>query len=106
MEQTLQTSDAMLVEVRELSESLKNLLDAPDTRALPESINGTLAELRTTLQGFTPDASVYQELTDALQSMERLMRDLQPVARTLGAQPNALIFNRSETEDPEPQARP
>jgi paraquat-inducible protein B len=96
----------MLVEVRELSESLKSLLNAPDTRALPESINGTLAELRTTLQGFTPDATVYQELTDALQSLEGLMRDLKPVARTLGEQPNALIFNRSEAEDPEPQARP
>jgi paraquat-inducible protein B len=106
VEQTLQTSDAMLVEVRELSESLKSLLDAPDTRALPESINGTLAELRTTLQGFTPDATVYQELTAALQGLEGLMRDLQPVARSLGEQPNALIFNRSEAEDPQPQARP
>ncbi|MES2625801.1 MAG: intermembrane transport protein PqiB [Pseudomonadota bacterium] len=106
LDQTLQTSDAMLAEVRELSASLKGLVEAPDTKALPASINGALAELRTTLQGFTPDATVYQELTDALQSLEGLMRDLQPVARTLGEQPNALIFNRSETEDPQPQARP
>jgi paraquat-inducible protein B len=106
MEQTLDTADAMLGEVRELSDSLQGLINAPDTRALPESINGTLAELRTTLQGFTPDATVYQELTDALQSLESLMRELRPVARTLGEQPNALIFNRSAAEDPQPQARP
>jgi paraquat-inducible protein B len=103
--QTLATADAMLAEVRSLSESLQGLIDAPETRELPASINGTLAELRTTLQGFTPDAAVYQQLTDALQSLEGLMRDLQPIARTLGEQPNALIFNRSETEDPQPQAR-
>ncbi len=105
VERTLDTSDAMLAEVRELTESLTSLIDAPGTRALPDSVNGTLAELRTTLQGFTPDATVYQELTDALQSLEGLMRDLQPVAKTLGEQPNALIFNRSETDDPTPQAR-
>lgn len=106
IEQTLSTSETLMTNVESLSQALQSLLEDPSLRELPASLNGTLEDMRTTLQGFTPDASVYQQLSEAMQSMERLMRELQPVARTLGEQPNALIFDRSPAEDPVPRAAP
>lgn len=106
IEQTLGRSETLMANIESLSQSLQGLLDDPSVRELPASINGTLEDMRATLQGFTPDASVYQDLSNAMQSLERLMRDLQPVVRTLGEQPNALIFERSLSEDPVPRAAP
>lgn len=104
LDRNLQTSEAMLADVRQLSESFQALLDDPSTREMPDNLNQTLKELRQTLQGFSPSSGAYRELTSTLERLERLMRDLQPVARTLSEQPNALIFERSLDEDPEPQA--
>ena len=55
-------------------------------------------------EGLSPDSSAYQEMTGTLQRLEKLLRDLQPIARTLGEQPNALIFDRRDSDDPLPRA--
>lgn len=104
LDRNLAASEAMLGEVRELSASLNALLADPGTREVPANLNATLVELRETLQGVSPGSSAYQELTGAVERLERLMRDLQPVARTLSDNPRALLFDSLETEDPMPRA--
>ncbi|MFC3285424.1 intermembrane transport protein PqiB [Litchfieldella rifensis] len=104
LDRNLATSEAMLAEVRQFTESFQTLLDDPATRGMPENLNRTMTELRKTLEGFSPDSDAYRELTRAMQRLENLMRDLQPVARTLSDQPNALIFDRRSGEDPQPRA--
>ncbi|MDX1269034.1 MAG: mammalian cell entry protein, partial [Oceanisphaera sp.] len=81
------------------------LLADPATSQLPENVNTTMRQLRDTLQGFAPDSQGYNELTQTLSRLEKLMRDLQPVVRTLNDQPNALIFDKKLSEDPQPRAR-
>src|SRR5690554_4131987 len=104
LDRNLAASEAMLGEVRELSASLQGLLDDPSTREVPANLNATLAELRDTLQGVSPGSPAYQELTGAVERLERLMRDIQPVARTLSDNPRALLFDSLQTEDPVPRA--
>lgn len=103
-EQNLNASEAMLAEVRATTESLRSLLEDPATQEIPGNINQSLREMRQTLEGLSPESEAYRDLTQALQRLEKLMRDIQPVARTLSEQPNALIFDRRESDDPIPRA--
>ncbi|QEA39769.1 intermembrane transport protein PqiB [Pistricoccus aurantiacus] len=80
LEQNLDTSQATLKEFRDVADSTRQLIDSPATRNLSANLNETLAQF------------------------ESLLRDLQPVARTLKEKPNALIFDRNEGPDPLPRA--
>ncbi|MDZ7852739.1 MAG: intermembrane transport protein PqiB [Halomonas sp.] len=104
LERNLATSEAMLAEVRELTASVRTLIDDPDTRAVPGNLNRTLESLQGTLEGVSPESSAYRDLTATLSQLERLLRDLQPVARTLDENPRALLFDSLDTPDPIPQA--
>jgi len=104
LDRNLAASEAMLGEVRGLAASLSTLVEDPGTRAVPANLNATLTELRETLQGLSPGSTAYQELTGAVERLDRLMRDIQPVVRTLSENPRALLFDSLETEDPMPRA--
>ncbi|GAB2798189.1 intermembrane transport protein PqiB [Halomonas shantousis] len=100
----LQASQATLEEVQDTAASINALLNDPALKDMPRSLNDTIEELRSTLEGFSADSQGYQELVNTLSSLETLLRDLQPVARTLSEQPNALIFDKRSSEDPLPRA--
>lgn len=104
MDNSVQQSEALLREIRDLTGSINQLVNDPQTQRIPDNINKTLAELREAIKGMSPNSPVYQELNRSLQSLEKLMRDLQPIARTLSEQPNALIFNPPAVNDPVPPA--
>ena len=74
----------------------------PQTQQLPGELNRTLAELRTTLQGVSPQSPVYGDVQKTLRSIDRTLQQAAPVLNTLKEQPNALIFNSSAT-DPTPK---
>nr|WP_297457388.1 intermembrane transport protein PqiB [uncultured Halomonas sp.] len=104
LDQNLATSQATLDEVRATAESLQSLLSDPAIQEIPGNINASLRELQRTLKGVSPESPAYRELTGTLESLEALLRDLQPVARTLRENPNALIFDQRERADPVPRA--
>lgn len=104
LDQTMQTSQQTLEEVRQIAESVNAIVSDPATQQLPGSLNDTLQELQNTLNGFSSGSSGYRQLNDTLKQLEILMRDLQPVAKTLREQPNALIFDREVQTDPVPRA--
>lgn len=104
LDRNLENSAAMLTEIRALTASIQTLITDAQTQQIPQNINQTLTDIRTTLQGLSPNSMAYQELTNTMQRLEKLLRDLQPVARTLSEQPNALIFDRRNSTDPLPRA--
>ncbi|SEK30567.1 intermembrane transport protein PqiB [Halomonas daqiaonensis] len=104
LDRNLATSEKMLAEVTELTASLGRLLEDQDTREIPVNLNRTLESLQDTLEGVSPESSAYRDLTATLSQLERLMRDLQPVARTLDENPRALLFDSLDTRDPIPRA--
>ncbi|GEN29221.1 paraquat-inducible protein B [Halovibrio variabilis] len=104
LDRNLQASESVLNEVREVSTSLNQLLNDPETQAVGGNLNATLDELRSTLQGLSPSSPAYQELTTAIERLDRLMRDLQPLARTLNDNPRALLFDNLDAQDPVPRA--
>ena len=56
------------------------------------------------MQGLSPDSPAYPELTTTLQRLEKVLRDVQPLVRTLNEQPNAILFDRKPANDPLPLA--
>lgn len=100
----LKSSDAMLQEVRAMVVDFRDVMQNPALQSVPENINQTLSDLQKTLDGFGPEAPAYQELTRSLQQLDKLLRDLQPVAKKIGEQPSSLIFDRSRGTDPTPTA--
>jgi len=105
-EDSLGVARDLLTELHELGASLRSLSEAPETRALPGNLQDTLSDLRATLAGLAPGSPAYSDLSSSLQGVERLLRDLQPLLRTLDEQPNALLFNRRFGEDPQPRSAP
>ncbi len=105
LNQTLLSTQQTMDKMNAIAASVDALLADPATGQLPDNVNSTMRQLRDTLQGFAPDSPGYNELTQTLSRLESLMRDLQPVIRTLNDQPNALIFDKQITEDPQPRAK-
>ncbi|MDV6319105.1 intermembrane transport protein PqiB [Chromohalobacter sp. HP20-39] len=104
LDKTLSTTQATMRQVNEIANSVDALLNDPATRQLPQNLNATLRQTRETLEGFSPGSQGYRELNDTLSRLESLMRDLQPFARTLSEEPNALIFESKDIPDPQPKA--
>ncbi|OSI08150.1 Paraquat-inducible protein B [Neisseria animaloris] len=91
--------------LRELKATLKSanaLLGKPQTQNIPQELNRTLKELRQTLQGVSPQSPLYGDVQATLQSIDKTLKEAQPVINTLKEKPNALIFN-SNVKDPIPK---
>ncbi|WMC12115.1 intermembrane transport protein PqiB [Oceanimonas pelagia] len=101
---TLVATQQTMDKINRIAASVDALLADPATGELPANVNQTLRQLSDTLAGFAPDSEGYNELTQTLSRLEQLMADIQPVIRTLNDQPNALIFDRTPTQDPQPRA--
>lgn len=104
LDDNMQQTETVLREIRELTASVDKLVNDPQTQTMPANINQTLTELQQTMKGLSPDSPAYLELNRSLQSLEKLLRDLRPLTKTLEEQPNSLIFNPAPANDPVPPA--
>lgn len=109
LEQTVGNLNTSLAELKTTLQSATATLNSVDklvgksqTQNIPKEINQTLKELRQTLQGVSPQSPIYGEVQNTLQSIDKTLKDAQPVINTLREKPNALIFN-SHTKDPIPK---
>ncbi len=105
LDEGLSSSRTALNQFEATARNLDDLLGDPETRALPAALRQSLLELQQTLDGFSTDAPAYRDLSATLKRLDKLMRDLQPLVRTLDERPNALIFDRRQRHDPEPRAK-
>ena len=74
------TANQTLAELQNTIVELRLLLESEDLRAIPHSLEISLAELN------------------------RTVRSINALAQTLESQPNSLIFPREHVKDPEPPA--
>ncbi|MEE8557743.1 MAG: intermembrane transport protein PqiB [Myxococcota bacterium] len=89
---------------RNISRLLTKLNDLPLEETIAE-LNGTLAAVRETV-----DSEEFRELpsnvSGSLANLDRTLRSVERLSRTVGDQPNSIIFSRPIRPDPEPRARP
>ena len=72
--------------------------------SLTGALDATLGELRTTLASFSGNSAMQARLQRTLSELDLTLQSLRKLLDTLDDQPNALIFNRTPGEDPEPPA--
>ena len=104
LDKNLQQSEKTMQEIHALSHQVNEFISQPDLQQIPANLNKTMQELQATLKGLSPESPAYQELTTTLQRLDKALRDIQPLARTLNEQPNAILFDRKPGNDPVPQA--
>ncbi|HSI28161.1 MAG TPA: intermembrane transport protein PqiB [Methylophilus sp.] len=104
LDKNLQQSEITMKEIRALSVQVNQFISQPELQQMPANLNKTMQELQATLKGLSPDSPAYQELTTTLQRLDKALRDIQPLARTLNEEPSAILFGRKPGNDPVPQA--
>lgn len=103
MTKTLSESKETLKEMRKLMSSLDKLTASNDVQGLPKDLRQSLTELNRTLKGFQPGTPAYSKLVADMQRLEQVLKELQPVLKTLNDKSNALVFEAKQTPDPQPK---
>lgn len=101
-EQTMQSADQMLQSANTMLAQLDKLLGDPKMQQLPAQLQSSLQQLQQMLAGLSPGSSAYDKLSGNLQTLDQVLRELQPVLQTLNQQSNALVFEAKAPADPEP----
>ena len=83
--------------------SLDKFLASEETQAIPEQLNGTLAMLRNTLDGLSPDSPIYEELESTLNELTVTLRSFDALSRTLSS--SADLLPKSDINDPIPESK-
>lgn len=102
LDKTVDELNGSLRELKTTLHSANALIGKPQTQNIPNELNQTLRELRQTLQGVSPQSPLYGDVQTTLQSIDKTLKDAQPVINTLKEKPNSLIFN-SNVKDPIPK---
>ena len=92
--------------LRELQKTLKNLNQftaSPAMKTLPEDMQQTLRELNRSMKGLQPGSPAYNKLVGDMQRLDQVLRELQPVLKTLNGKSNALILEAEPGQDPQPK---
>jgi paraquat-inducible protein B len=100
---TLATLEQTLTHIGAVSANLDKFTAQNSTQQLPASLNQSLKQLQDTLQAYDSNSQTNQELRQSVQSLNQLIHELQPLVHSLNEQPSSLIFDRSQTQDPEPK---
>jgi len=103
---TMGTMDGTLASLTATLESLQVILEEDSTKALPDEFSQILAELRQTLESFSPESAVGESLGSSVFELNQALRNLEELTRTLSAKPNSLLFPTDSPPDPIPEASP
>lgn len=103
MTNTLKESQTMIKSMNQAMVALDKLLSSQSTQALPKDLQRSLIELNKTLKGMQPGSPAYNKLVDDMKRLDDVLREVQPIARTLNEKSNALVFESAGTRDPQPK---
>ncbi|EOG5435859.1 paraquat-inducible protein B, partial [Cronobacter sakazakii] len=84
-------------------DNLNQLTSSQSAQELPADMQKTLRELNRSMQGFQPGSAAYNKMVADMQRLDQVLRELQPVLRTLNEKSNALVFESKEKKDPQPK---
>ncbi|WP_340622045.1 intermembrane transport protein PqiB [Xenorhabdus siamensis] len=100
---TLEESQKTIKAAHKTMNELNSILASKEAQNLPKDIHNTLNELNHSMQGIQPGSPVYNKLVDNMQRLDQVLRELQPILKTLNNKSNALVFEAEATPDPEPK---
>ena len=83
--------------------NLNQLTASKSMQQLPTDMQTTLRELNRSMQGFQPGSAAYNKMVADMQRLDQVLRELQPVLKTLNDKSNALVFEAKDKKDPQPK---
>lgn len=100
---TLNESQRTMQRLQQTLNNLNQLTASKSMQQLPADMQGTLRELNRSMQGFQPGSAAYNKMVADMQRLDQVLRELQPVLRTLNDKSNALVFEAKDKKDPQPK---
>lgn len=100
---TLTESQRTMRRLQTTLDNLNKLTASESTQQLPADMQRTLRELNRSMQGFQPGSAAYNKMVADMQRLDQVLRELQPVLRTINEKSNALVFEAKNKKDPQPK---
>jgi paraquat-inducible protein B len=100
---TLSESQQTLKRLQTTLDNLNKLTASQSMQQLPADMQSTLRELNRSMQGFQPGSAAYNKMVADMQRLDQVLRELQPVLKTLNDKSNALVFEAKGKDDPQPK---
>ena len=100
---TLVQSQKTMQRMQTTLDNLNKITASQSMQQLPADMQSTLRELNRSMQGFQPGSAAYNKMVTNMQQMEQVLRELQPVLKTLNEKSNALVFEAKDKKDPQPK---
>lgn len=100
---TLKESQRTIRELQKTLDNINQITGSQSMKELPQDMQKTLRELNNSMKGFQPGAPAYSKLVGDMQRLDQVLRELQPVLKTLNAKSNALVFEAKPGQDPQPK---
>ncbi|MFC0227920.1 intermembrane transport protein PqiB [Serratia aquatilis] len=100
---TLTESKKTMQATQQTLQSLNDIIASKEMKALPADMQKTLQELNRSMKGFQPGSPAYNKMVADMQRLDQVLRELQPVLRTLNDKSNALVFEAAGSDDPQPK---
>ena len=100
---TLSESQQTLKRLQTTLDNLNKLTASQSMQQLPTDMQSTLRELNRSMQGFQPGSAAYNKMVADMQRLDQVLRELQPVLKTLNDKSNALVFEAKGKPDPQPK---
>lgn len=99
---TLSESQRTMKNLQTTLDSMNKILASQSMQQLPTDMQSTLRELNRSMQGFQHGSAAYNKMVADMQRLDQVLRELQPVLKTLNEKSNALVF---EAKDKKIQSR-
>lgn len=100
---TLKESQRTLQQLQKTLDNLNQVTSNPAMKTLPSDMQQTLRELNRSMKGLQPGSPAYSKLVGDMQRLDQVLRELQPVLKTLNSKSNALVFEAKPGQDPQPK---
>lgn len=100
---TLAESQTTMKHVQKTIDNLNKITASQSMQDLPADMQKTLRELNRSMQGFQPGSAAYNKMVGDMQRLDQVLRELQPVLKTLNNKSNALVFEAKDNKDPQPK---
>ncbi|WP_034946464.1 intermembrane transport protein PqiB [Erwinia oleae] len=100
---TLKESQRTLRELQKTLDNVNQITSSQSMKDLPADMQQTLRELNRSMKGFQPGSPAYSRMVGDMQRLDQVLRELQPVLKTLNSKSNALVFEAKPGQDPQPK---
>ncbi len=100
---TLAESQTTLKHLQTTLDNLNKITGSQSMQELPADMQKTLRELNSSMKGFQPGSAAYNKMVADMQRLDQVLRELQPVLKTLNNKSNALVFEAKDNKDPQPK---